>query len=317
MTVGRYLARRLLQAAVVLWAAFTVSFAVLYVLPGDPVAIMAGAGTQSSTTDPEQLAALSHQYGLDQPLVVQYWDKLVAALHGDLGRSVVNGSPVSTIIKQNLPATLQLTLLALAFAVLFGSTIALCATYTRARWLRQFLLTLPAAGVSLPSFWVGLMLLQLFSFRLHVFPAFGNNGVRSLVLPALTLAVASSAVIAQLLAKSMDNVLSEPYIETARAKGASRLRIHFRHALRNAAAPALTILGVTFGELITNAVITETVFSRTGLGSVTAQAVQAENIPVVQGVVIVSAVAFVLVNLAVDLVYPLLDPRIVTAGAAR
>jgi peptide/nickel transport system permease protein len=230
---------------------------------------------------------------------------------------LTNGRPVLTVIRQNLPPTLILTFTALLVAVVLGGSVALVATYTRARWLRQFLLSLPAAGVSLPSFWVGLVLLQLFSFRLHIFPAFGNNGPVSLVLPAITLAIGSSAVIAQLLAKSMLNVLAQPYIETARAKGASRLRIHFRHALRNAATPALTMLGVIFGELITSAVVTETVFSRTGLGSVTATSVQAENIPVVQGVVLVSAVVFVLINLAVDLVYPLLDARIVTAGAAR
>ncbi len=309
----RYVARRLGQAVLVLWAAFTVSFAVLYVLPGDPVAIMAGAGTQSGTTSPAQLAGLRHQYGLDRPIPVQYRDRLWAALHGDLGRSLTNGRPVATIIRENLPSTLVLTVCALAVAVLAGGTVALLATYTRARWLRQFLLSLPAVGVSLPSFWVGLLLLQLFSFRLHVFPAFGNNGPASLVLPALTLAVGASAVVAQLLAKSLGNALAQPYIETARAKGASRVRVQLRHALRNAAAPALTMLGVIFGELITSAVVTETVFSRTGLGSVTATSVQAENIPVVQGVVIVSAVVFVLVNLAVDLAYPLLDARVVRA----
>jgi peptide/nickel transport system permease protein len=187
------------------------------------------------------------------------------------------------------------------------------ATYTGQRWLRQLLLSLPPLGVSVPAFWVGLMLVELFSFRRHWFPAFGNDGLRGLVLPAVTLAVPTGALVAQVLAKSLFTALAEPYIDTARAKGAGRVRIHLRHALRNASLPALTIVGLLCGQLLANSVVIETVFSRNGLGRVTAAAVTVQDIPLVQGVVVFGALIFVLVNLLVDLVYPLLDPRIVVA----
>ena len=313
----RYLLSRLAQAILVLWAAFTLSFVILYALPGDPVAIMTGAGTGQSTVDPAQVEALRHQLGLDKPVPLQYWDRLVAALHGDLGQSVTNGQTVFSVIGQNLPSTLLLTSLALVVAVILGGGLAMLATYTRLSALRQVLLSLPSFGVSVPTFWIGLLLVQLFSFRVHLFPAFGNGGPVSLVLPVITLAVPCSAIIAQLLARSMDTALAEPYIETARAKGAGRVRIHLRHALRNAIGPSLTMLALIFGELITNAVVVETVFSRQDLGSVTAAAAQAENIPIVQGVVLVSATIYAVVNLVVDVIYPLIDPRIVTRRSTR
>jgi peptide/nickel transport system permease protein len=178
-------------------------------------------------------------------------------------------------------------------------------------------LSLPPLGVSLPTFWVGLMLVQLLSFRAQLFPAFGNDGVRSLVLPAVTLAVPTSALLAQVLAKSLATTLDEPYIETAKAKGATPARIHFRHALRNAALPALTVAGLLVGNLVAGSVVVESVFARNGVGRVTVNAVTVQDIPVVQGVVVFGALVFVLVNLAVDLIYPLLDPRIVRAGPAR
>jgi peptide/nickel transport system permease protein len=177
------------------------------------------------------------------------------------------------------------------------------------------MLALPPLGVSLPTFWVGLMLVQLLSFRIQLFPAFGNEGISGLVLPAVTLAVPTSALLAQVLAKSLATTLGEPYIDTARAKGAGRARVHFRHALRNAALPALTVAGLLVGNLVAGSVVVESVFARNGVGRTTVAAVTVQDIPVVQAVVVFGAFVFVLVNLAVDLVYPVLDPRIVTAGA--
>ena len=209
--------------------------------------------------------------------------------------NVTNGQTVFSVIGQNLPSTLLLTSLALVVAVILGGGLAMLATYTRLSALRQVLLSLPSFGVSVPTFWIGLLLVQLFSFRVHLFPAFGNGGPVSLVLPVITLAVPCSAIIAQLLARSMDTALAEPYIETARAKGAGRVRIHLRHALRNAIGPSLTMLALIFGELITNAVVVETVFSRQGLGSVTAAAVPVPSTergaPAVPATVVVSPVA--------------------------
>ncbi|MEU0785564.1 ABC transporter permease [Streptomyces sp. NPDC006173] len=307
----RYVIKRIAQAVGVLWAAYTVSFLVLDYLPGDPVSAMAGAGADSGQVDPAQLAALRHQYGFDKPVPVQYAEALGRAVRGDFGDSVSTGRPVTSSLADALPQTLQLTGAALLLAVLLGGGVALLATYTTQRWLRQLLLSLPPLGVSVPTFWVGLLLVEVFSFRARLFPAFGNDGLRGLVLPAVTLAIPTGALIAQVLAKSLLTALDQAYVETARAKGAGRVRIHLRHALRNASLPALTVVGLLAGQLIAGSVVVETVFSRDGLGRVTAAAVAAQDIPLVQGVVVFGALIFVSANLVVDLVYPVLDPRIV------
>ncbi|MFM9445632.1 ABC transporter permease [Streptomyces acidiscabies] len=312
-----YVLKRLAQAVGVLWAAFTVSFVILYYLPGDPVSAMAGAGADSAQIDPAQLAALRHEYGFDKPLLAQYADASVRAVRGDFGDAISTGRPVASTIADALPQTLQLTSLALLSAVAGGGALAVLATYTRARWLRQTLLSLPPLGVSVPTFWVGLVLVELFSFRLRWFPAFGNDGISGLILPAVTLAVPTGALVAQVLAKSLLTALDQAYVETARAKGAGRWRIHLRHALRNASLPALTVVGLLVGQLVAGSVVVETVFSRDGLGRVTAAAVTTQDIPLVQGVVVFGALVFVLANLLVDLVYPLLDPRIVVAPSRK
>lgn len=310
----RYVIKRLGQAVGVLWAAYTVSFLVLDYLPGDPVTAMAGAGMDSGQVDPQQLAALRHEYGFDKPVLVQYAECLGRAVRGDFGDSVSTGRPVTSTLADALPQTLQLTGAALLLAVVLGVGLAVLATYTAQRWLRQLLLSLPPLGVSVPTFWVGLLLVETFSFRLRWFPAFGNDGFKGLVLPALTLAVPTGAQIAQVLAKSLLTALDQAYMETARAKGAGRWRVHLRHALRNASLPALTVVGLLVGQLIAGSVVVETVFSRDGLGRVTAAAVSAQDIPLVQGVVVFGALIFVTTNLVIDLVYPLLDPRIVVTS---
>ncbi|MFE0521713.1 ABC transporter permease [Streptomyces sp. NPDC058954] len=313
----RYVIKRLAQAVGVLWAAYTVSFLVLDYLPGDPVTAMASAGMDSGQVDLDRIAALRHEYGFDKQVPVQYAEYLGRAVRGDFGDSVSTGRPVTSTLADALPQTLQLTGAALLFAVVLGGGLAVLATYTARRWLRQLLLSLPPLGVSVPTFWVGLLLVETFSFRLHWFPAFGNDGLRGLVLPALTLAVPTGAQIAQVLAKSLLTALDQAYVETARAKGADRWRVHLRHALRNASLPALTVVGLLVGQLIAGSVVVETVFSRDGLGRVTAAAVTAQDIPLVQGVVVFGALIFVTTNLVIDLVYPLLDPRIVVASGRR
>ncbi|WP_328745294.1 ABC transporter permease [Streptomyces sp. NBC_00285] len=313
----RYVIKRLAQAVGVLWAAYTVSFLVLEFLPGDPVSAMAGAGMDSGEVDPARLAALRHEYGFDKPVLVQYVEYLGRAVRGDFGDAISTGRPVTSTLADALPQTLQLTGAALLLAVVLGGGLAVVATYTSQRWLRQLLLSLPPLGVSVPTFWVGLLLVETFSFRLHWFPAFGNDGLRGLVLPAVTLAVPTGAQVAQVLAKSLLTALDQAYVETARAKGAGRWRVHLRHALRNASLPALTVVGLLVGQLIAGSVVVETVFSRDGLGRVTAAAVTAQDIPLVQGVVVFGALIFVATNLVVDLVYPLLDPRIVVASGRK
>lgn len=313
----RYLLRRAAQAIVVLWAAFTVSFVILYLLPSDPIAIMLNPGGAGNYVDPVKAAQLRAEYGFDKPVVVQYLTLLGNYLRGNLGRSIQSGAPVGSAIGHALPQTLQLAGSAFVLALVCGVTLALLATYTRSRWLRQFLLALPPLAVSVPSFWLGLMLLQLFSFRWALFPAVGNQGLATLVLPAITLALPTGAVIAQVLAKSLSATLRQPYIDTARAKGADRFRVTLRHALRNAVIPALTMVGLIVGSLLAGTVVVETVFSRDGIGRLTATAVTDQDIPLVQGLVMLSAAAFVAVNLAVDLAYPLIDPRIARVPARQ
>jgi peptide/nickel transport system permease protein len=314
----RYVLGRVLAAAAVLWAAFTVSFAVLYLLPSDPVSVMLDNASAGQSVDPAQVEALRARYGFDQGPLQQYLAQLGRTVTGDLGTSLSSGAPVRELIGQALPQTAALAGLALAIAVVVGGGIALLASWTRSDRLRGLLLALPPIGVAVPGFWVGLLLLQLFSFRWYWFPAVGNEGFASLVLPAITLAIPASASVAQVLAQGLDAAWRSPYVETALAKGAGRTRVLTRHVARNAVLPALTVLGVLVGHLLAGSVVAETVFSRQGFGRLVEEAVTVQDIPVVQGLVVVAAVVFVVVNLLVDLAYPLLDPRIdLTAAAGR
>ena len=313
----RYVGSRLLQAIWVMWAAFTISFAVLYLLPADPVSMAADGGGPGSVVDKAAIAELQARYGLDKPLWEQYVTALDNAVTGDLGRSITTGQPVTEALLDVLPATLGLAALALLFATLGGVVLAFAATYTRRPWLRNTLNALPPLGVSVPTFWTGLILLQLFSFRLHWFPAFGGTGLRGTLLPALTLALPIGAVIAQVLAAGLQQTWRQPFTEVALAKGASRWWVQRRHVARLASVPAFTIAGVLVGTMLAGSVVVESVFARAGVGRLTQTAVLNQDIPVVQGVVLLSALIFVAVNLTVDLLYPLLDPRITGASRRR
>lgn len=308
----RYLAQRVVQAILVLWAAFTMSFAVLFLLPSDPVSLAADSAGSGTPVDAAAIAELQARYGLDQPVWVQYWHSLSGAVRGDFGFSIATGQKVTMAIFDAVPSTLALATTALVLALLFGGTVAFFATYTKTGWLRNLLFSIPPLGVAVPTFWVGLVLLQVFSFQLRWFPAFGDQGVPSLVLPAITLALPTGAVIASVLATSMTTTWRQPFVESARAKGVSRLRVQTKHVARLSSIPAFTIAGVLVGNLLAGSVVVETVFSRAGVGRLTQNSVMAQDIPVVQGVVVSISLVFVLVNLAVDLFYPLIDPRIVS-----
>lgn len=308
--MARYIAVRLVLAVGVLWAAYTVTFLVLYMVPGDPVSAMAAGGMDGGVTSQERIDELRDEYGFNDPLLVQYFNHLGAAIQGDFGNSVQTGQPVSTAIGQVIASTLQLASAALLIAMVFGGGLAMLATYTRATWLRDLLLALPPVAVSLPTFWVGLLLIQVFSFQLGIFPAMGDEGLAALVLPAITLALPVSAMIAQVLARSLQEAAQDAYVVTARSKGISRLAVHFGHVLRNATLPALTMVGMVAGNLLAGSVIVETVFSRPGVGQLTIDAVTMQDLPVVQGVVVLGAVVFIAANLIVDLVLPLVDPRV-------
>jgi peptide/nickel transport system permease protein len=306
----RYILGRVAQAVIVLWAAYTVSFIVLYLLPSDPLSILMNQSGADVTQSATQIAAVKHEYGLDQPVILQYLHQLGNALHFDFGQSISKGQSVSSLLAQNVPSTLALAATALVLTIVFGVMLAFLATYVGWRPVRMLLERLPAVGVSFPAFWVGLLLIQVFSFNLRWFPSTGSEGLNTLILPAITMAIPTSGVLAQVLIRSLNDTLGEAYITTARAKGLGRFSIHAKHALANAALPALTILGLLVGATVTGAVIAETVFSRLGVGRLAQQAVLAQDIPLVQGIVVLAAAAFVTVNLVVDLLYPLLDPRV-------
>ena len=307
----RRVLERLLQSLFVLWAAFTISFFVLFVLPSDPVSLMLGQGGDGGVANTAEADAVRAQYGFDRPVVVQYLERLWAFARLDLGTSLQDKQPVAQLLGDALPATLQLALTAMALASLLGAGIAVAASTTRLSWLRQILLSLPPLSVSLPPFWIGLLLIQLFSFQLRLLPSMGDSSWQSLILPAVTLAVPASAVVAQVLAKSFLATWRQPFVQLAQAKGLSRGEILRKHVFRNAIIPAVTMAAIIFGNLLAGTVVVETVFSRTGIGRTVESAVTQQDIPVVQAVVVLSAVIFVVVNLAVDAVYPLLDPRIV------
>ncbi|MET8649360.1 ABC transporter permease [Nocardia aurea] len=307
----RYVFAKLGQAVFVVWGAYTVTFVLLYVLPYDAVDVLFDP-TQGDLITEQDKSNAREYYGLDQHLIGQYLHRLFDAVQGDFGASTRSGEQVVPLMMSVLPQTAALAGFALVLAVVIALAVALTAGYTRTRRVADLVASLPAAGVSVPVFLVGLALLQVFSFQLGWFPPIGNDGFASLVLPAITLALPVSAPIGQLLIKNFDSGLRSGYVTVSVAKGATRLWVLVREVLKNAGLPALTIAGVTFGNLLAGAVIVETVFSRSGLGRLTETAVRTQDVPLVQAVVVFAAVIFVVVNFAVDLVYPLLDPRLRT-----
>ncbi|WP_280436313.1 ABC transporter permease [Nocardia carnea] len=304
-----YMTIRVLQAAGVLWAAFTVTFAVLFLLPADPVQLAVDA-SPGTPVDAAAVAELQARYGLDRPVWEQYWTALTHAVQGDLGFSLTTGRSVTAALGEALPSTLALAGSALALAVVSGTALASAAAYTERPWLRGLLTALPSVGAAMPTFWVGLLLLQLFSFQLRLVPAFGGTGFAGTVLPALTLAIPVGAVIAQVLYSNLITTWQQPFVAIAFAKGASRAWVQWRHVLRAAVGPALTVAGIWVGTVLAGSVIVETVFARAGIGRLTQTSVLNQDIPVVQGIVLLGAAAYVLVNLLVDLVYPLVDARV-------
>lgn len=312
--MSRYLLGRVGQAVVVLWATFTAAFILLQALPGD--AILIKFQNPELGLSPDQIAEIRQSYGADSPLWSQYLHTLGNTLTGDFGTSVQAGVPVGQALLANLPPTLWLAGFGFALAVLLAVAIAALSSLAAFAWLRSALQSLPSLFVSVPTFWLGIMLIQVFSFRLKLIPVINPGPWEGLVLPVLTLAVPISAPLAQILVRSIDEISTHPFVAVARAKGASRAGVLWRHVARNALLPTLTIAGVLFGEILAGAVITETVFGLNGLGTLTERAVRNQDTAVIQAVVVLSAAGFVLVNLVVDLLAPVLDPRLRLRGAA-
>ncbi|WP_422116576.1 ABC transporter permease [Brachybacterium sp. UNK5269] len=315
-----YVLRRIGGALLVLVLAFTAAYILLAALPGD--AVLARYGNPDLGLTAAQLAEIRAAYGADRPQLVQFVETAGSFLQGDLGYSIQSGAAVSALLAEALPSTLMLAALALLAAVVLAVAIAVIATHpglrghavTRA--LRNLLRGLPPLMVSLPVFWIGIVLIQVFSFQLGLVPVLNAGPVESLILPVATLAIPIAAPLAQVLIRSIDEVLAQPFVSVARARGATSTWLLSRTVARNAVLPAMTMAGLLFGELVGGAVVTEAVFGRMGIGQITAQAVAARDTPVLLAVVVISTVVFVLINLVVDLLYPVLDARLRRSGAA-
>jgi ABC-type dipeptide/oligopeptide/nickel transport system permease component len=308
----QYTLRRLLWFAPILLGVATVTFFLLHVLPGDPVLSMVG-----ERYDAETIARLRAEMRLDDPLPLRYLHYLSSLARLDLGDSYVTGTPVWDSIRERVPRTLRLAAAAMTVAVVAGVGIGVLAAWRRGSPLDYLLVGGSVVGVSMPVFWLGVLLIYVFSMRLGILPAsgFGNGGIEYLVLPAFTLAQASTAYVARITRSSVLDEIHETYVKAARAKGASEARILVRHALRNALLPIITVVGVDFGSYLSGAVLTETVFAWPGLGRFTLDAILKRDLPAIQGAVLFMAIMFMTVNLVVDLLYARVDPRVKLGGA--
>jgi peptide/nickel transport system permease protein len=301
-----YVVRRVLVAIPTLLGVATVVFSLLRLLPGDPASLIAGP-----TATPESIANIRHQLGLDQPIWQQYLDFLGRLLHGDLGISSRTGQPVLQEIATRAPYTAELALTSLVLAIAVGVAAGVVAATRRNTGADLGISGGAVFGVSMPVYWLGLMLIIVFAVRLRVLPAAGNDeGVLSLVLPTVTLALFSMGLVARQTRSAMLEVLGQDFVRTARAKGAGRRAVLIRHALRNALLPIVTTIGLQFGTLLGGAVITESVFAWPGMGRLLLDSIGSRDYPVVQGVVLLLSVAFITINLLTDLVYAYVDPRI-------
>jgi peptide/nickel transport system permease protein len=304
--VNAYIARRVVQTIPVLFGVSILVFSMLVLVPGDPVQLM----LSEFQTTPEQIATLRSQLHLNDPLPVQFGRFVWDAVHGDLGTSIRTHRAVTTEIANNFPSTLQLAIAGLVVAGVIGVTLGIVAAASNRAGVQLGAMLLALIGVSMPSFWLGLLLIFAFSLQIRLFPATGGGDLQHLVLPAITLGLGAAAILARLTRSSMLEVLRQEYVTTARAKGLADWLVILRHALKNALIPVVTIFGLQFGQLLAGTVVVETVFARPGLGRLIIDGILNKDFPVVQGVVLVVAVSYVLVNLLVDIVYAVLDPRI-------
>ncbi len=301
-----YLINRLMMAVPVLFGVATIAFALMYLLPGDPASAMLAKSGASA----EQIAELREDMGLDSPFHVQYLRYLGSVLQGDLGRSIVSQEPVLDLLLSRLPTTLELVFAALIVAVPVGTLFGVVAAVRKDQWIDRALVAFSSVGVSVPAFWLGLMLILVFSVHLGWLPAFGAGGVAHLVLPAGVLAFNAIGTVMRTARTSMLDVLRQDYIRTAWAKGLTKPAILYRHALRNALVPVVTIIGLQFGWLVSGSFIVEAVFSRQGIGLLFINSILERDFPVVQGAVLLAALMYVVLNLVIDLLYVIVDPRI-------
>ena len=305
MRTLRYLLVRVLYALPVLWLVVSVVFLLIHLVPGDPVLQMLGEGAPAA-----DVAATRHAYGLDVPLGEQYLHYWKGVLRGNLGPSLRFNQSVSSLIVQRYPYTLQLTIAALLIAVLISIPAGVRSAQRRGKWDDKLLSVVSLFGLSFPNFALGPILILLFSVKLGLLPVSGSGTVAHLVLPAITMGGALAAILTRMVRTSMLEELGQDYIRTARAKGLTERTVVYRHALRNAMLPVLTVLGLQFGALLAGAIVTETIFSWPGIGRLTVQAIGNRDYYLVQGCILAIGLTYVMVNFLTDLLYSVANPRI-------
>jgi peptide/nickel transport system permease protein len=301
----RYAGVRLLLALPALWLILTMVFLLAHIVPGDPVQQMLGEGART-----EDIEQLRHTLGLDQPIGVQYEKYFAGVIRGNLGESFHFQQPVTQVVLQHYPATLELSIIALIICIAISIPSGILAAAKRGTRSDHAVGIFTLLGLSMPNFALGPLLILVFSVRFGWLPVSGRGDIWHFVLPAITLGAALSAILTRMVRAAVMEELASDYVRTARAKGLSERAVLYRHAFRNALIPTLTIIGLQFGTLLAGAIITETIFSWPGIGRLTVQAIQARDFPLLQGCILLIAVTYVVVNLATDFVYALVDPRV-------
>jgi ABC-type dipeptide/oligopeptide/nickel transport system permease component len=307
----QYIVRRLLQMIPITLGILTLVFSLIHLIPGDPAVQIAGENAR-----PEDVEQVRKALGLDQPLWTQYVHYLAHLAHGDLGTSYRTGDKVASAIRERYPATIQLALGSMFVALLVAFPLGMISAIYRNSWIDNVARFFALIGVSMPSFWLGPLLIIAFALNHHWFPVSGREqGLRSLVLPSLTMGLALAAILTRMIRVSVAEELGQLYVTTAMAKGVTRIRAIFRHALKNALIPVITILALQFGSLLTGAIITEQIFSWPGLGRLLIQSIQTRDYPQVQACILVIALTYIVVNFISDLLYGVVDPRIKLGSA--
>jgi peptide/nickel transport system permease protein len=303
--VTRFLIRRFALTVPVVLGVATLVFSLIHLIPGDPAQAMLG-----EAASPQDVAELRARLGLDRPLLEQYGSFLRAAVKGDLGTSLRTSQPVTAMIAERMPATFELALAAMVFAIAVAMPLGIAAAVWRGTSVDHGAMTLALVGISIPNFWLGPLLAIVFAVELGWLPVSGRGTWAHLLLPAISLGAALAAILARMTRATLLEELREQYVQAARARGASRLRAVVRHAFRNSLIPVVTLIGLQFGAVLTGAVITETIFAWPGIGRLLIQSIGFRDYPIVQGCILLIAVTYVGVNLLTDLVYGVLDPRI-------
>lgn len=300
-----FIIRRILQTIPVLLGVSLVVFLIMQMVPGDPATLLAGEGATKQTIE-----MIRHQLGLDRPIIYQYFDYVFHAIQGDFGESLRNNRPVLDEIMVRLPITLELALASIFITVVLGMIAGIISATKQYSFADISIMIVALLGISLPSFWFGLMLIYFFSVNLHLFPVAGWGTIKHMILPAITLGAGGAAIVARMTRSSMLEVVRQDYMRTARAKGLKEHVIIYKHGLKNALIPVITVVGLQFGALLGGTVLTESVFAINGLGRLIVDAIRTRDLPMVQGGVLIASVIFVFMNLAVDVLYRYFNKRI-------